>query len=279
MDRLPYSRWQLKLPARREGHAAASLEERWGEAPAVHADESVRTEGGERRRVRLLEDLFEVAVRPDPADGERGDPLGRDVALRDERVALEQGGAWLREPDERRQRRNGIDVVRVDDQEVLAGRELLGRENRIRGPARFLLNREGHGEPPRRRRLCVVLADRGMLGTDHEAHLLEPGVGKRAQDIVEKRPAEGNHRLHAARGDLLLSGIQTSDPVRLPHARAKPPREHDRLTRPACHDSRGTQRRGTRRASQTPLRTNRAIQTPACAVLPYRTLPVPKSAA
>ena len=90
--------------------------------------------------------------------------------------------------------------------------------------------------------------------------------------------AEPNLRTLLDRRGLLLDRIEAGRFVRSPHPRAQPARQHDGPAR-SGHGSRAAQRAGTRRASQTPLMTKSAIQTAACAVLPYRTLPVPKSAA
>ena len=113
----------------------------------------------------------------------------------------------------------------------------------------------------------VVVAHDAVLGTDHETDRVPAGVGETGEHVVEERPPDRDHRLDARVGDGRLRGIQRRA-ILPPHARAEPARENHRLSRRRRHAAPRVQRRGSRRASATPLATKIAIQTAAAAVRP-----------
>src|SRR5262249_51411005 len=144
------------------------------------------------------------------------------------------------------------------------------REDRVRGPARLPLNREGHAEAARRGGLAVVPADLLVLRPDDEAGVVEARVSQ-AREGGGQEPAaaaQGDHRPPAAARGLPLLRGEARAGVLAAHAGPEPPRQDHRLASRCRHDSREAQSAGTRRSSQTPLTRKTAIQAAAWAVLP-----------
>ena len=131
--------------------APAGRVDRRRHPPAGHADERV-AEGRRLLRRRLLDDAREPAVL-DHAQREGADPVGRDVALRQQRFGPIERRGCAGAPDERRQRAHSIVVVAVDDEErVVAGPRLRGGDG---------VGRADAAPPGRRRRVAGGAACRG----------------------------------------------------------------------------------------------------------------------
>ena len=75
----------------------------------------------------------------------------------------------------------------------------------------------------------VVRADVVVIGRDDERDVGDPGVGQRAEDVVEKGPAvDGDHRLAARVGGAPLFVAEARVRIRRAHPRTQAAREHDR---------------------------------------------------
>ena len=70
-----------------------------------------------------------------------------------------------------------------------------------------------------------------MLGPDDDAHVGEPGIGERAQHVIEKGSIDGDHRFHAGVSDRRLLGRELRALVGGAHPRAQTARQHDGLCR------------------------------------------------
>ena len=82
------------------------------------------------------------------------------------------------------------------------------RRDRIGRAAGFPLDRKPDTRPLGRVGALVVVADEIVLGPDDQADVVAAGVGERAQDVIEERPAKRDHRLQSRVGDFRLRRIR-----------------------------------------------------------------------
>ncbi len=87
-----------------------------------------------------------------------------------------------------------------------------------------------------------------MLGTEHQRRFDDARVGQPAQDVIEKRAAEGHHRLQAGIGSRRLLSREPGAAAPVAHPRAETAGEHDGA-RGAKHLRRVPNRAGDARAS------------------------------
>ena len=172
---------QLLLSAGRKRCRPAGLEDGRREPPAVHADQGFRPGGFQGRGIRLLEDRGEVSIGRHGAHGEGPDAVGLDVAVLEQRPALEERRAGLGQPAQIRERADRVIVVRVDDEKVLAAGEGFGRQKRVGRAEGTVLDRENDPDAPRRPLRRVVVAHGSVLGPDDEADLFVAGVREPAK--------------------------------------------------------------------------------------------------
>ena len=116
----------------------------------------------------------------------------RDVRVGHQVVRDEADGTHAGFGDQTRERLGGVQVVAVDDDEPVVAREILGGRDRVRGSEWLRLNGvlDGH---PLEIQPVVVLADRGVLGSDHQTHPGEAGVGEPGEHVVQERTLTQRH--------------------------------------------------------------------------------------
>jgi hypothetical protein len=73
-------------------------------------------------------------------------------------------------------------------------------------------------------------ADCVVLRPDDEAYAGEPCVGKRRENVVEKRPPDRDHSLHSTLGDPPLLFVQVGTGISLSHPGTEAASEDDRGT-------------------------------------------------
>ena len=179
-----------------------------------------------RWKIRLLDEACQVPVRVGFDDREAVDPLRGDVARPDQILGVERRQAGLVEGRQRLQRRHGIQVVGIHREKRGAACPALRGQDGVRRSERLGLDDEVQRDAGRRM-LGVVPADVVVIGRDDERDVGDPGIGQRAEDVIEKGPAvDGDHRLAARVGGAPLLVIEARDGIRRAHPRAEAARKH-----------------------------------------------------
>ena len=129
--------------------------------------------------------------------GELRDPLGRDIAFRHQGLLVEDRDRRPRGVAQPAKGLQRVVVVGIDHHEGPLADDLLGGGDGVGGAQRLDLHGELDRHPPRPQ-LRVVLLHLAVLRSHDQAGPRDAGVGRHAHDIIQERPADGDHRLDAA---------------------------------------------------------------------------------
>ncbi len=121
---------------------------------------------------------------------------------------------------------------------MLAVGKVFGRGYGVGRPLRLGLLGESDLQPAGGNLFSVILADRLLLGANHQAGPAITGVGRGREHVVEKRPADGNQGLNPGVGNGGLSAVDPRRRVVAAHASAKSPGQNNDFVHLRFHHGR-----------------------------------------